>query len=170
VVRGAGVAVVILLVAAGCGGGDRRFVVPSSAMEPTIHCGRPKADCEGSRDARVWVRAYGKDLPARGDIVVVEAPQRAKERCGFGGHYFKRVIAIPGDTWEERRGVIFVNGQRLDEPYVAPTRRDRSTYPSHAVTGGYFVLADNRAHSCDSRMWGQVPLHNFIGRVVKIAQ
>jgi signal peptidase I len=38
------------------------------------------------------------------------------------------------------------------------------------ATGGYFVLGDNRANSCDSREWGQVPLESIIGRVVKISQ
>ena len=113
---------VIVLAAAGCGAGERSFMVPTPVMEPTIHCGRPKVGCEGSRDARVRVRAYGEELPARGDIVVLEAPLRAEERCGFGGTYFKRVIALPGETWEEKTGVVFVDGRSLAEPYLARER------------------------------------------------
>jgi len=48
--------------------------------------------------------------------------------------------------------VIFVNGRRLIEPYLARDRLDHDTYPLHHVTGGYFVLGDWRAHSCDSRL------------------
>jgi signal peptidase I len=166
----AAAALAILLVSAGCGAAARSFTVPTPVMEPTIHCGRPKVGCEGSRDARVRVRAYGEELPARGDIVVLVAPPRAEERCSFGGTYFKRVIALPGETWEEPAGVIFVNGGKLTEPYLARDRRDRKTYPMHHVTGGYFVLGDWRAHSCDSREWGQVPLGNIIGKVAKISQ
>jgi signal peptidase I len=168
----AAAALAILLVAAGCGGGggERSYEVPTPVMEPTIHCAMPTPGCEGRRNARVRVRAYGTDLPARGDIVVLDAPRRAEQICGFGGTYFKRVIALPGDTWEERAGVIYVNGRKLAEPYVARGRRDRKTYPLHRVTGGYFVLGDWRAHSCDSRLWGQVPRANIIGKVVKISQ
>jgi signal peptidase I len=162
-------ALAILLVAAGCGD-ERSYEVPTPVMEPTVHCGRPKVGCEGRRDARVRVRAYGEARPARGDIVLLEAPPAAEKRCGFGGTYFKRVIALPGETWEEKAGVIYVNGRKLDEPYLARERLDRSTYPQQRVTGGYFVLGDWRAHSCDSRVWGQVPLANIIGKVVKISQ
>ena len=123
-------------------------------MEPTIHCGRPKPGCEGRRNPRVRVRAYGEDRPERGDIVALQAPPRAEEHCGFGGVYFKRVIALPGQTWEEKAGVIYVNGRQLSAPpSLAPERLDRT--PSlHHITSGYFVLGDSRAHSCDSREWG----------------
>jgi signal peptidase I len=165
----AAAALPILLVVAGCGG-ERSYEVQTSVMEPTIRCGRPKPGCEGRRDARVRVRAYGEDRPARGDMVMSEAPPLAEKRSGFGGLYVKRVIALPGETWEERDGVIYVNGRKLAEPYLARERLDQDTYPSHHVTDGYIVLGDSRAHSCDSREWGQVPLANVVGKVVKISQ
>jgi signal peptidase I len=165
----AAVALAVVLMAAAWGG-DRSYKVPSSAMEPTIHCGRPKPECEERRDARLRVRAYGKGRPIRGDIVVFEPPARAAERCGFSGTFLERVIGLLGATWEEKAGVSYVNGRKLAEPYLAPERRDRNTYPLHRVTGGYFLLGDSRAHSCDSREWGQVPLANIVGKVVKIDQ
>jgi signal peptidase I len=166
----AAAALAVLLVVAGCGSGGRSYEVPTSVMEPTIHCGRPKPGCEGRRNARVRVRAYGEDRPERGDIVALQAPPRAEEHCGFGGVYFKRVIALPGQTWEEKAGVIYVNDRQLAEPYLAPERLDRNTYPLHHITSGYFVLGDSRAHSCDSREWGPVPRANILGKVVKINQ
>jgi signal peptidase I len=125
----AAAALAVLLVVAGCGSGGRSYEVPTSVMEPTIHCGRPKPGCEGRRNARVRVRAYGEDRPERGDIVALEAPPRAEEHCGFGGVYFKRVIALPGQTWEEKAGVIYVNGRQLAEPYLAASHHRRLLRP-----------------------------------------
>src|SRR5437763_16402149 len=108
--------------AAGCNGGTRAFRVPSSAMEPTIHCGKPKPGCRGNADDRVVVQ-QGKRI-RRGDIVVFAAPAAATRRCGASGKYVKRVVALPGERWSEQRGFVYIDGRKLPEPYLRPGRRD----------------------------------------------
>jgi signal peptidase I len=141
----------------------RPYRIPSSSMEPTLHCARPAPGCEGSSDDRFLVLKLGG--VGRGDVVAFKTPPVARERCGAGGTYVKRVIGLPGDTVAERNGVVSVDGQELDEPYVghqdsAPARRWR------VPAGSYFLLGDNRPQSCDSRVFGAVPKGDVIGRVV----
>ena len=118
---------------------------------------------------RLLVEAFRSD-PSRGEIVAFMVPPAAEIACGGGGGTFiKRLVGLPGDRWRERDGFIYVNGERLNEPYVEPTRRDSETLPEKTVPQGeYLMLGDNRVSSCDSRRWGTVPRKNIVGRVVKI--
>jgi signal peptidase I len=144
------------------------FRIPSASMEPTLHCAGARG-CEGGVSDRVLVCRFCYRLwsPHRGDIVVFRTPSRARAACGEGGTFVKRLIALPGETWSERNGYVFVDGKRLDEPYVEPGRRDRSTYPPRTIPSGeLFMMGDNRVSSCDSRAWGPVPRANLIGPVV----
>ena len=146
------------------------YRIPSPSMEPTLHCAKPVAFCQGRFSDRVIANrlAYRFADPKRGQIVVFEAPAAAK-RCGpgdGGSTFVKRIIGLPGERVSERGGVVFVNGRRLVEPYVDAALRGRETASWPRVTRGhYFVLGDNRTHSCDSRTWGTVPRSNLIGPV-----
>ena len=165
-------AVAVAIVLAGCSAraGVRTYRVPSSSMEPTLHCARPAAGCEAQVMDRVAVVAYDRHRgPARGDIVVFRTPPAAGPRCGASGTFIKRLIGLPGERWSERRGFIYIDGRRLTEPYVLPARRDSVTLPGGEIPRARFLLlGDNRASSCDSRIWGLVPLQNVIGRVTEI--
>lgn len=95
--------------------------------------------------------------PERGDIIVFEYPIEPDR------DFIKRVIGLPGDWVEIRQGVVFVNGERIPEPYI----KNRATYdygPEQVPPDNYFVLGDNRPNSSDSHVWGFVPADNIIGK------
>jgi signal peptidase I len=96
---------------------------------------------------------------SRGDVVVfwyTEDPDVS---------FIKRVVALPGDSVEIKRGKLLVNGELVDEPYVKPEYIDRRSFPSQEIRAGhYFVLGDNRRGSNDSRSWGLVPQRYIYGK------
>ena len=105
------------------------YRIPSSSMEPTLHCAKPGSYCEGRFDDRVIANrlAYRFGDPKRGQIVVFTAPSAA-DRCGGkpgGSAFVKRIVGLPGELISERDGGIYINGKRLVEPYVHPSRRGR---------------------------------------------
>jgi signal peptidase I len=145
------------------------YKIPSAAMEPTIKCEAPAPGCTGKTADRVV--AFRLRWPfsgvGRGDVVVFRTPPAARRKCGVSGVLVKRVIGLPGERVAERRGLILVNGRRLDEPYVERDRRDRGSYRPHRVPDhAYFVLGDARTQSCDSRIWGMLPRRDLVGKVV----
>jgi signal peptidase I len=148
------------------------YRIPSSSMEPTLHCARPKTGCEARFSDRVLANRfiYHFRKPSRGDIIVFKTPPLAAQRCGEGGVFVKRLIALPGETWEEKNGFVYINHKKLLEPYVKPDHRDTGTsFPSRKIPAGmYFMMGDNRTQSCDSREWGSVPRANLIGEVFAV--
>jgi signal peptidase I len=153
------------------------YRIPSSSMEPTLHCARPGQGCEAGTSDRVLANRFIYHFrdPKRGEIVVFHTPPLAKVKCGAGGTFVKRIIGLPGDVWSERDGYVYIDGKKLSEPYVKSDRRDQQTLtmadipPKGTMTSipkhMYLMMGDNRSSSCDSRVWGLVPRGNLIGEV-----
>ena len=146
----------------------KHYRMPSSSMEPTLHCARPAPGCQASDDDRFVVFTFLGW--GRGDVVAFHAPPAAAARCGSAGTFVKRVLAAGGQTvHEDGRGFIAVDGRRLDETYIPASNRARDADfrnktwrvpPDH-----YFLVGDNRGLSCDSRVYGAVAKNAVIGRV-----
>ena len=96
----------------------------------------------------------------RGDIVVFWYPRNPAKS------FIKRVIGVPGETVEIKQGVVFVDGLRLEEPYVRPEYVDHDYHTAKVPEDQYFVLGDRRNSSNDSRNWGCVPRRNIFGKAV----
>jgi signal peptidase I len=145
------------------------YRIPSSSMEPTLHCARPALGCQARFSDRVLACrvCFDFESPKRGEIVVFNTPPKAAEVCGSGGVFVKRLIGLPGEVWDEKNGYIYIDGKKLDEPYIKPQFRGTETMgPIKIGPGQYFMMGDNRTGSCDSRRWGTVPRHDLIGEVV----
>jgi signal peptidase I len=150
------------------------YRIPSASMEPTLHCGRPSDGCEAASSDRILANRFIYHFrdPKRKEIVVFNAPERAALICE-SGVFVKRVIGMPGDRWEERDGYVYIDGKRLDEPYVLPDRRGHESLQLSDILPDaklipkdeYLMMGDNRSQSCDSRRWGLVPRSALIGEV-----
>ena len=101
------------------------YRIPSSSMEPTLHCARPGSDCEARFSDRVLACrfCYRFWTPKRGDIVVFNTPPRAEDRCGAGGMFVKRLIGLPGETWRTARRCINGTAGRAVHQGVAGGRQ-----------------------------------------------
>ena len=145
------------------------YRIPTSSMEPRLHCARPGPGCLARYSDRVLANRFIYHFrdPGRGDIVVFNTPPSAAQQCPPAGTFVKRIIGLPGETIAVRDGQVYIDGRRLNEPYIPRDRQDFSSAsdPVRIGPGQYFVMGDNRTQSCDSRIWGTVPRKNLIGQV-----
>ena len=153
------------------------FWIPTGSMEPTL--------VPGDRVIVAKVPYYFHD-PQRGDVIVFEEPDPAKEPergvwgaithwlgqgLGFSppdnSDYIKRVIGEPGDVVSARNGDVYVNDVRISEPYL---HERTARFPATTVPEGeLFVMGDNRSNSLDSRFsLGFVPVDRVVGKAVWI--
>jgi signal peptidase I len=142
--------------------------IPSGSMEDTLLIGDyiMVNRFVYARTSFDWERLFLpiKDIE-RGDIVVFKQPQHPEV------DYIKRVAGLPGDLIEVQNGQLFVNGERVEEPWVAEAYQRKSVVrqrPIRVEPGHYFMLGDHRNNSQDSRVWGQVERGLIKGRALLI--
>ena len=97
----------------------------------------------------------------RRDVVVFWYPlDRSKS-------FIMRIIGLPGETVEIRQGIVYVNGDPIQEPYVPLQYEDMSDFgPIRVPRDSYFVMGDHRISSNDSRVFGPVASQFIYGRAV----
>ena len=119
--------------------------ISGHSMEPALLDG----------NLRWALRSWASHPPRRGEIWVVEGPQ---------GTSVKRVLGLPGDRVAWRGPDLWINEERLDEPWVL--HPDRIGAGHLNCSNGYLVLGDNRPQSQDGRGWGPLPAQALSGRVL----
>ena len=117
--------------------------VRGESMEPTFHDGQVKF---------INRLAYLRSAPKRGDVVGVRAP-------GLRAVYLKRIVGLPGEHVTTRRGAVYINGERLEEPYAkGVTGFIDFTLEPHQ----YWVIGDNRAVSDQWKKYD----YSIIGKLI----
>ncbi|MFN8187004.1 MAG: signal peptidase I [Gaiellales bacterium] len=147
------------------------YRIPSSSMEPELHCAEPGFGCEAKYNDRVLANRFILHFrdPHRGDIIVFDPPSDVVQACGAGGTYVKRLVGLPGETLSVRDGYVYIDGKKLDEPYIEDVRRGTdNSGPWKLGDDEYFMMGDNRSASCDSRRWGPISREQMIGPVLMV--
>ena len=138
------------------------FKIPSGAMKQTILVGD---------HILIDKLTYDKSSPMRGDIIVFKFPVELEK------DFIKRVVGLPGDTIEGRDKIIYVNNEKLEEPYAVHTdpyinpkgAKSRDNFgPITVPENALFVIGDNHDESFDSRFWGFVDRKNIKGKAFVI--
>ena len=135
--------------------GLRIYHIPTMSMEDTI-----------KRGDYIVARVYSRK-PVRGDIIMFFPPGKKKIL------YVKRCIPVSGDKFEISKGKVYLNGNKLDEPYLKGRTDYKNDWYEKNINGvvphdKIVVLGDNRNYSLDSRHFGYVDLRSVRGRAVFI--
>ncbi|GAB3277669.1 signal peptidase I [Parahaliea aestuarii] len=166
------------------------FQIPSSSMVPTLQVGDyilVNKFTYGIRLPVLRTKVLELNEPERGDVMVFFPPHMNDT------YYIKRVIGLPGDTVTYRNKRLFVNGEELPWDTLAELPEgsgrhavalERLGSANHLVQvdpvrpardfsvlvkpGHYFMMGDNRDNSSDSRVWGQVPEKDIVGKAFAI--
>lgn len=167
------------------------FVIPTGSMEDTLLIGDHLLvdKMAYAPPGPVSKHLLPYENPKRGDIIVFRYPVDISQT------FVKRCMGVPGDHIKLVNKVVYLNGVKLNEPYVyhktdyidsyrdnfpsepnlSVVQRALDMLQNHVVNGevvvppdSYFAMGDNRDSSLDSRYWGFVPRGNIIGKPLVI--
>jgi signal peptidase I len=167
------------------------FQIPSSSMVPTLQVGDyilVNKYTYGIRLPVVRTKVLSLNEPQRGDVMVFFPPHMNDT------YFIKRVVGLPGDTVSYRNKVLYVNGEQVERqpvaesPAVSGSRyrlgvealgdaghlmqvdamRPARDFSVLVKPGHYFMMGDNRDNSSDSRIWGQVPEKDIVGKAFAV--
>jgi signal peptidase I len=126
------------------------YRIPTESMVPTLEVGD-----------RVLANkfVYRFTEPERRDIVVFDSIDEDDDQT-----LIKRVVGVAGDEIQLQSGVLYVNGEEQEEPYLNDADQSQGFYgPTVVPEDHIFVMGDNRGNSADSRVFGPLPLENLKG-------
>lgn len=166
------------------------FQIPSSSMVPTLEVGDyilVNKYTYGIRLPVLRTKVFALNEPQRGDVMVFFPPHMNDT------YYIKRVIGLPGDTVTYRDKRLIVNGEEVPEEMLAVIpdgvaryrlglealgdvkhlvqvneERPAGNFTVEVKPGHYFMMGDNRDNSSDSRVWGQVPEKDIVGKAFAV--
>jgi signal peptidase I len=166
------------------------FQIPSSSMVPTLQVGDyilVNKYTYGIRLPVLRTKVLALNEPKRGDVMVFFPPHMNDT------YFIKRVVGLPGDTVSYRNKRLFVNGQEVPEEMLGVVPEGASRFRVGLETLGdashliqvdmarpsrdfsvvvkpdhYFMMGDNRDNSSDSRIWGQVPEKDIVGKAFAV--
>jgi signal peptidase I len=166
------------------------FQIPSSSMVPTLEVGDyilVNKYTYGIRLPVVRTKVLALNEPQRGDVMVFFPPHMNDT------YFIKRVIGLPGDIVSYRQKRLYINGKEAPLEMLAVVPEGASRYgmgletigdANHLVQedqsrpardfsvqvkpGHYFMMGDNRDNSSDSRIWGQVPEKDIVGKAFAV--
>jgi signal peptidase I len=125
------------------------YRIPTESMVPTLEVG------DRVLASKFIYRVFE---PERGDIVVFDSVDEDDQTL------IKRVVGVAEDEIQVQGGVLYVNDEAQEEPYLNDADQFRSYYgPTVVPEGHIFVMGDNRGNSADSRVFGPLPLENLKG-------
>ena len=166
------------------------FQIPSSSMVPTLQVGDyilVNKYTYGIRLPVLRTKVMALNEPQRGDVMVFFPPHMNDT------YFIKRVVGLPGDTVTYRDKQLFINGELLERQALGEIPEGRSRFrvgleqlgdANHLMQvdamrpardfslvvkpGHYFMMGDNRDNSSDSRIWGQVPEKDIVGKAFAV--
>lgn len=153
------------------------YKIPTNSMVPTLVPGDKIFVSKISYGAKLpfgGFRLPGLNRPQRGEVIVFIPPQEVNQPWHLRKPFIKRVIGLPGDRIEIKRGNVYINQQEVIQPEIAPFfYYNQGSYGESGreikvPEGKYFFLGDNSISSQDSRFWGFVPEEEIIGKAIFI--